>query len=150
MASNTENVSIWWRHHGLNSKIRLPETCWCHSICREWSRLWLAQVFAYCLVPSHYMKLCDILLNNTLRPRQNGRHFADDIFKCPINNIPTLVAIMVWRRPGAKPLSESMMVSLLTHICVTRPQWDKLMSKSFCEICQKKQTSYFMIIHCKM
>ena len=23
-----------------------------------------------------------ILLINTLRPRQNGRHFADDIFKC--------------------------------------------------------------------
>ena len=83
---------------------------------------------------------------NTLRPRQNGRHFADDIFKCiflnenvwipikfslkfvpkgPINNIPSLVQIMVWRRPGAKPLSEPMMVSLLTHICVTRPQWVK-------------------------
>ena len=30
---------------------------------------------------------------------------------------------MAWRRPGAKPLSEPMMVSLLTHICVTRPQW---------------------------
>ena len=26
-------------------------------------------------------------------------------------------------RPGDKPLSEPMMVSLLTHICVTRPQW---------------------------
>ena len=81
---------------------------------------------------------------NTLRPRQNGRHFADDIFKCiflnenvwtpikislkfvpkgPINNIPALVQIMAWRRPGDKPLSESMMVSLPTHICVTRPQW---------------------------
>ena len=31
--------------------------------------------------------------------------------------------IMGWHRPGDKPLSESMMVSLLTHICVTRPQW---------------------------
>ena len=30
---------------------------------------------------------------------------------------------MAWRRPGAKPLSGPMMVSLLTHICVTRPQW---------------------------
>ena len=81
---------------------------------------------------------------NTLRPRQTGRHFADDIFKCiflnenvwipikislkfipkgPINNNPALVQIMVWRRPGAKPLSEPMMGSLLTHICVTRPQW---------------------------
>ena len=81
---------------------------------------------------------------STLRPRQNGRHFADDIFKCiflnenvwisikmslkfvpkgPINNIPALVQIMAWRRPGDKPLSEAMMVNLLTHICVSRPQW---------------------------
>ena len=30
---------------------------------------------------------------------------------------------MAWRRPGDKPLSEPMMVILLTHICVTRPQW---------------------------
>ena len=84
---------------------------------------------------------------NTLRPSQNGRHFADAIFECifvnenvwilieislkfvpkgPINNIPSLVQIMVWHRPGAKPLSEPMMVSLLTHICVTRPQWVKM------------------------
>ena len=81
---------------------------------------------------------------NTLRPGQNGRHFPDDIFNCifltenvwisikislkvvskgPINNIPSLVQIMAWRRPGDKPLSEPMMVSLPTHICVTRPQW---------------------------
>ena len=31
--------------------------------------------------------------------------------------------IMAWRRPGDKPLSDTMMVSLMTHICVTRPQW---------------------------
>ena len=41
------------------------------------------------------------------------------------NNIPALVQIMAWRRPGDKPLSEPMMVNLLTHICVTRPQWVK-------------------------
>ena len=43
--------------------------------------------------------------------------------KGPINNIPALVQIMAWRRPGDKPISEPMMVSLLAHICVTRPQW---------------------------
>ena len=43
----------------------------------------------------------------------------------PINNIPALVQIMAWRRPGDKPLSEPMMVSLLMHICATRPQWVK-------------------------
>ena len=43
--------------------------------------------------------------------------------KGPINNIPALVQIMAWRRPGDKPLSAPMVASLLTHICVTRPQW---------------------------
>ena len=43
----------------------------------------------------------------------------------PINNISALVQIMAWRQPGDKPLSEPMMISLLTHICITRPQWIK-------------------------
>ena len=98
------------------------------------------------------LKIRDILCNMlnigvlylyTLGPRQNGRHFADDIFKriflnenvrisikislkyvskVPINNIPALLQIMAYRRPGDKPLSGTMMVGF-THICVTRPQW---------------------------
>ena len=43
--------------------------------------------------------------------------------KGTINNIPALVQIRAWRRSGDKPLSEPMLVSLPTHICVTRPQW---------------------------
>ena len=31
---------------------------------------------------------------------------------------------MAWCRPGDKPSSELMVVSLLTHICLTRLQWD--------------------------
>ena len=98
---------------------------------------------------SYHTFPCDISLFNTLRPRPNRRHFADDIFKCiflnenvwipikislklvtqgPIINIPALVQIMAWRRPGDKPLSEPVMISLLTHICVTRPQWVKMFS----------------------
>ena len=34
-----------------------------------------------------------------------------------------MVQIMAWRCPGDKPLSEPMMVSLPTHICIARPQW---------------------------
>ena len=89
---------------------------------------------------------------NTLRPRQNGCHFPDDIFKWiflnenewipikismkfvpqgPINKIPALVQIMACRRSGDKPLSEPMMVSSLTHICVTRPQWVNLIPCGF-------------------
>ena len=32
---------------------------------------------------------------------------------------------MAWRQPCDKPLSEPMLDSLLTHICVTRSQWIK-------------------------
>ena len=35
---------------------------------------------------------------------------------------------MAWCRPGDKPLSEDsepMMISLPTHLCLTRPQWVK-------------------------
>ena len=101
----------------------------------DWLGLWPQQTAPTC---SLYPAL------NTLRPRQNGHHFSDDILKWiflyenvwisieislkfvpkgQINNIPALVQIMAWRHPGDKPLSEPIMVSLLTHICVTRPQW---------------------------
>ena len=63
---------------------------------------------------------------NTLRPRQDGCHFPDDIFKCislnenawilfkislnfvpkgPIDNIPSPIQIKAWRRSGDKPFS---------------------------------------------
>ena len=85
-----------------------------------------------------------LTLFNTLRRRQNRHRFADYIFKCIflnenawilikismnfvpkglIKNIPALVQIMAWHRPDDKPLSEPMMVSLLSHIYVTWPQW---------------------------
>ena len=58
---------------------------------------------------------------------ENARIFIEISLKFvpkgQIDNIPALVQIMAWRHPGDKPLSETMMVSLLTHISVTRPQW---------------------------
>ena len=53
------------------------------------------------------------------------------VSKGPINNIPKLVQAVVWCRPGEKPLSELLMVSQLTHACVTRPQWVK--ANTFCD-----------------
>ena len=68
-----------------------------------------------------------IAYGNILRPRQNGRHLANDTLKrislndngrisigisltfvprAQINNISALVQIMAWRRPGDRPLSE--------------------------------------------
>ena len=87
---------------------------------------------------------CGMCPFNTLRPRQNDRHFPDDIFKwiffsenvwisinislmCaprdPNNNIPTLVQAMTWRRQAI--IWINIMIRLPTHICVTRPQWVK-------------------------
>ena len=42
------------------------------------------------------------------------------IFKVQFSNITALVHIIAWCRPGGKPLSEPMMVSLLTHIYASR------------------------------
>ena len=69
-----------------------------------------------------------------ISPGQNGRHFADDVFKhifvnskknCiliwislkvvptgPIDNKPPLVPVMAWRRTGDKPLPEPMLTQL--------------------------------------
>ena len=107
-----------------------------YKSCRTMPRCVLSQ-YPLCMIslPWH-----DI---NTLRPRWNGRHFTNDIFKCifltenswfslkislkfvpkfRIYNIPAMVQIMAWCRPGDKPLSEPMVVRLLTHTCVNRLQ----------------------------
>ena len=117
---------------------------------------WSGQIIFHCALYTsmvslpNYLKLCSRYVH-TSRPRQDGRHFADEILRCyflnenvwipikislkfapksPINNIPTLVQIMAWRRPGDKPLSEAIMVSLPTHICVTWPQWVNLLTET--------------------
>ena len=116
--------------HGSNIRV----TAWV-------KRWWFGLLFKF----SHLITIFTFKSINTLRPRLDARHFAN-IFKCIllngnlwislkislkfvlkvlINNIPALVQIMARRRSGDKPLSEPMMVSLLTHICVTRPQWVK-------------------------
>ena len=101
-------------------------------------------MFYYIIKPNLLKKYNPVPILNTLRPRQNVRYFPDDILKCiflsanvwvsikialksvpkgSISNIPALVQIIAWCRPGDKPLSEPMMVRLPMHICVTRPQW---------------------------
>ena len=81
---------------------------------------------------------------NKLRPRQDDRSFTDAILKMPflnenvwislkislnyiskdpLNDISSLVWITAWRWPGDMTLSEPLAISLMRHICVTRPQW---------------------------
>ena len=143
-AALTARAAIGWRGEWAALPTHLPRTC--HSMpmqCNPGSTR----------VGRDEPQSPGSLRVNTLRPTQNGCHFAYDIFKCiflnenvwipikislkfvpkgPINNIPALVQIMAWRRPGDKPLSEPMMVSLPTHICVSRPQW---VNGIYCRCC---------------
>ena len=89
--------------HRYMGSILLAQICIC-------SRLFHSHTVSNVLLQWARIKLSSI---NTLRPRQNGRHFADDIFKCiflnenvlisskislrfvpkgPINNIPAWTA----------------------------------------------------------
>ena len=102
-----------------------------------------------------------------IEAEKNGRHITD-ILKCilsnenawilikislkfvpmgPINNIPTLVQVMAWRRPGDKPSSEPMMFRLPTHICVTRPQRVNSQLRGILRLLTEK-TSKLLITRC--
>ena len=116
------------------------------------------------MVQKYYIQI------NTLRPRQNGCKFSDYIFECiflnesmkilikisvklvpngPINNIPALVQIMAWHRPGNKPLPEPMMVSLLMHIFITWPQWvNKGMVEHKSELKLENKQTKDMSVYC--
>ena len=108
MASNAENVSIWWRHHVDIITYVVP-------FCERWSPdsylgcrwdkrmsnvieskvhvMWLAML---CQIIKTVLKMSVMHRNltnvvsqvsirivrfNTSKPRQNGRHFVDDIIK---------------------------------------------------------------------
>ena len=79
-----------------------------------------------CTMESHYLCSPTSFAVNTLRPRQNGSYFPDNIFKCillnenvwisikislqfvhesPVKNIPALVQTMAWHWLDYKPLS---------------------------------------------
>ena len=126
---------ITLHHEKIKWKVAMIVFMWWSSLAwnwyqEDWCIFWLL----------HYLKA---LIISKLRLRQNGRHFPDDIFKYfflnkkiwisiknslnfvpkgPVNNIPALVQLMSWRQPGDKPLSEPVVVSLLSHICIIRPQ----------------------------
>ena len=136
------SLLLAWTNCWISDLPRIWDTMWCH--CNGWSKT---------------VGMNSQGLVNTLRPRQNGRHFPDDIvkriflnenirisikiwlkfaLKGPINNIPSLVQLMAWHRPGNKTLFEPTMVRLLTYICVTQPQWvqcDQVKCYSYTEWC---------------
>ena len=91
-------------------------------------------------------------------PGQNGRHFADEIFKCiflnekfcilirislkfvpkdPNDNKWVLVQVMAWCRIGHKPLPESMLIQFTDayyiYIYGTRGRWVKIVPSKVSE-----------------
>ena len=77
---------------------------------------------------------CSLPTINALMRRQNGSHFADDIFKRIILNEDVRIFIKISRKFGPKgpdynsvalvqTMAESMVVRLLNYACVARPQW---------------------------
>ena len=66
--------------------------------------------------------------------------------KGPVNNNSVFVKIMVWYRPNNKPLSEPTMVSLQTHIRISRPHWVKLQIV-LCQIKFKPVVKRFNLYH---
>ena len=118
-----ETLTLMWRKCNENT-IQL-------SILKPKLRYWIQILFSNlthwdrdnmaAIIPDDIFKC--IFLNETMWISTNiSLKFVP---KGPINNIPALGQIMAWRRPGDKPLSEPMMVILLTHICVTWPHWVK-------------------------
>ena len=105
-------------------------TWYCTQHYSNWGRTWIR----ICTNKRH-----------TLRPRQTGRHFADDIFKCIflneniflilniislkyvpyglINNRAALVQIMTWGPTGDKPLFESMVLCFTDVFMHHLPKW---------------------------
>ena len=116
----------------------------CRTSRSSLSTIWVSGPRKTAFIQSFLMMLIDFWwFVNTVRPRQNGRHFADDTLQriflnevehmlislnikfvpeVRINNIPALVQIMAWCR-SVEPLSEPMMASLQTHIFATRTPW---------------------------
>ena len=94
----------------------------------------------FCLGLNELRNQCWFIIH-TLRPRQHGYQFADDIFKInflawklysnsqelvskyPINNKPAMVQTLVWRQLMTSHDLNQWWPNLWTHLCITWPQW---------------------------
>ena len=130
--SFTQQNLIYW---GLNKMADILQMTfskaflWMENIFIQISLMFILKVSVHNepVMPCHNV----FVYINSSSPGQNGRHFANDIFKCifvnekcciliqiwlkfvpegPIDNKSTLVQVMECRLFGAKPLSEPMLI----------------------------------------
>ena len=130
---NVTEIYLPCKLHTIYPWLYMYSSCFCSFA----SYCWMPADFILWISRCQWNNTENIIKGITLismRPTQNICLYSDDIFNSiflnenislksvsmgPINNIPALVPIVTWRRSGDKSLSEPMMVSLLTHICVT-------------------------------
>ena len=145
------NIAQDFPHWGGNlhviSGLEMGTNCWSYQfivfigICMWWPNMCISLIKLWSIWTGVKITLThwgpDKMAANILTTFSNA-FFKENVWisidislKCvcegQINNIPALVQIMAWRRPGDKPLSEPMMIDLLMHICCTLPQrvnWD--------------------------
>ena len=106
-------VSQSWDSSG-NNAIPAYETQCCtwrfinklHKYLTHWSRDKLAAIFQTTFSNAFFKWICMIKISLMFVPKD------------PNDNVPALVQIMAWRRPGDKLLSEPKLVTLLTLTCV--------------------------------
>ena len=75
----------------------------------------------------HAWKSPYLLGFNTLKPGHHGRYFPDRIFKCDFLNVNVEISNTRWVK--FFPIIQHWFIwwtMLVTHICVTRPQWVKV------------------------
>ena len=130
----------WFQLFSLK-KIRLCDTEICNNNVKIWN-----------LMNPMKSKIFDLKIN-TLRLRQNGRHFANDLFKrifvnekvrifvqislkfileCPINNNQHWFRWWLGAKKATSHYLNQWWSSLLMHIWVTRPQWVKSPDTTSC------------------
>ena len=106
----------------LNANVRIPikKSLWgCVLSVYPFPLWWLIIVISksevwtitHCLGLGHETMVCAVCLSILL---------LKFVLKDPIDDIPALVQIMAWHRPGDMPLSVPMMGRLMTHIGITR------------------------------
>ena len=106
-----------------------------HSVLTHWSRDKMASIFQTTFLNAFtWTKKKYVSIKISLK----------FVSRDPTKNVPSLVQIMAWRRPGDKPFSEPMRPGWLTHISVTRPQWVKHPFIRF----YFNATAVIMIFHC--
>ena len=129
-------MNIFWQENALENVCQnVGHFCsdlsvlWDHLIFIMGSQYWENNIFILTLSPDSTHKIKDLYEFHQVSMIFHGTSIVQLSLLVLYNYTSIIEAestqtqIMAWRQPGDKPLSEPLMVNLLTHICVTRPQW---------------------------